>query len=1528
MQTLIQPSKPDNISNRYKFFIIFLLTSFLIPNFSNAAKTIPKVRLSVKPLDLSRAPKTEELMAAGQLGGQLYPTKDNLFHENSQSAIQSFPENGESRYSAGLEKNKAINLSFGKAIQAWNKHEYKKAAQLFKNHIEDYPDSPWVSEAVLHIGCDARYNGRYTEAEEKFRWIIEMNQGSRHIGKKMLQNKARQRLGVLKVLQNNFKEATEHFRKLKAESPDWRHRTYASHWIQRLSRYKKHQLAMLNCGVLALAELLEQDGKTSEADQVRRIYPASFKGYSLKDLAAIAAKYGYKVSGRRMQIADLKNFLLPAIVQISGRNAGDSGHYWIFEKIDNGILTLFDPQSHRRFHQQLDEFAREWGGVVIVFSDSESLPGLKLADHELENIYGGCCGVPAPEAPGCGSPRWLVNVVNMNLFVTDTPLWYNPPIGPPVSMTLSYNSQSAIVFNEPFGNKWQFNYGSYLMVDTGGSVIVVMPDGRRDVYIPDGGGGYLRPYQVFNTLTRVAENHFELRFPDDTLYRYKIPPGTSSLQPFLVEIRDAYGQSLTIGYDANEQLTMITDATGKVFTLTYNNDGLVAQVADPFGRVATFEYDTNRNLIKITDMGGYWSAFSYDGDVYLTSIENSRSRWEFKTEPADGIPENSDTYPPPDNIMWENYRITITNPVGNKEEYFYYGGTDDFSRGGYSWYVSPRDYIPWQSPEINNYNSDAPKTRYFLTRPTSGPWGEIGGIFYPEGGSVTYGYDYNAGGNRNSITDSHGHVIRLSYNDMGGITSITDPKFNVANITYAQNDVDITRIQDGLGTITVTYNDFHDITSITDRLGKTSTLAYNEFGQITSHTNALGIVTDYIYGSDHRFQEVRRAGQIQGSITYDPLGRVRTYTDATGLTLTYDYNSLNSVTKITYPDAKFDIATYSSCCPHLLDSVTDRTGRTNRYIYDELNRLVQIENAELGLIKAVYDANGNNVKLIDSNGNATVFVYDLDDRLVKKAYADGNEVAFDYDGEGLLTSRTNARGDTADYNYDANHNLLNISFSDGTQGVSFQYDNYNRTIQMQDGIGVTQYDYDKNSRLLSIDGPWANDIVTYQYDPLGRRTGLSPQGGQRVSYSYDDRNRLISIQTGVNAFAYAYSGTNPFVQSLTRPNGSVTTFQFDNLNRLTEISNKNSASQIINQYVYGYNQQDMRSSETISNGIPTTFLQNELITYNYNKVNQLQDATSPLKNFTYDADGNMTQGYTPDGNMFTALYDAENRLSSIEYIDSGGILHKAAYSYDGNDFLVRKIEYENSVIVNDLRFIRDGFLPLQERDGADNVVKEYLWGLNLGGGIGGLLNLKQEGQDYSYIYDGKGNVTALLDLNQVVIQAYGYDPFGTLLSKAGTADQPFQFSTKRYDEKTGLSYFGYRFYSSVLARWITRDPLNETGEINLYEFTLSNPVNFIDPMGLQTVHIPKPDPGKQPLNPGFLRPPTATEAKLFNWLMGRTPLRAEMNYCVSPLSPPGYPIRNHIPATKFPGEKILRVPLSFDQYPLDVQLNQLLNWLE
>ena len=1154
-------------------------------------------------------------------------------------------------------------------------------------------------------------------------------------------------------------------------------------------------------------------------------------------------------------------------MQITGKNIGDKGHYWVLEKVIDNSLELYDPQNRQRFMQTINEFANEWNGKALVLASkmTEKIPVKVLSASEMEESYGGCCGVPPPEdnlgpsggpsggppppppppggpppppgGPPCGSPIWEINMINMNLFMTDIPIWYTPPLGPPVMIRLSYNSQSAIAYSEPLGNKWQFNYGSYLVVDTGGNVTIFMPEGRRDVYTPNGQGGYTKPFGVFNTLTKIAENHYELRFPDDIVYVYNIPAGTSSLQPFLVEIRDAYGQKLTLGYNSSVQLTIITDALNRNTTITYNANGLIERVDDPFGRFATFEYDADRNLTRAVDMGGYWTQFSYDDDVYLTSIENERGRWNFYIEPADGI-SSYDVYPPPGDAMWESYRITITNPMGAKEEFFYYAIPD-----GYSWYVSPRDYVPFIDFNQNNQWL-APKTIYNFT--ILNQKGKISKIQYPEGGYREFQYD-SVTGYTTTITDYHGtdaggspitHSIHYTYNTYGRVTSFTDARNKTTTTTYYPNGVDAQAITNGLGTISYTYNNAHAVTSITDRMGYVTAFEYNSYGQLTSVTEAQGTpvqrIAENVYDPEtHKLLEMKRAGSTIMIFTYDSIGRIRTVTDSSDLTLTYDYNNLDQITKITYPDQKFEAVTYSTCCPRLIDSKTDRSGLTTYYTYDALKRLIQIQGPE-GTIGYEYDANGNRTKIIDSDHKTTSFQYDLDNRLIKRIYADGKFLTYTYDKAGLLTKFTNSRNIERNYSYDANHNFLTINYSDNTPDGTFTYDDYNRVITRTDGIGSWQYGYNANNRLTSVDGPWADDTITYQYDELGQLKNLIPQGGQIVTYNYDDIGRLTNIQSGTNTYTYGYTGTNPLIQSLTRPNGSITEYIYnDPLKRLTDLVNKTSSLQIINSYAYTYNALDVRSSETITNGTPITSFTEGLITYNYNNLNQLLSSTNPDKTFSHDDDGNMTRGYTPEGYVMNMIYDAENRLISAEYADSQSVVHRTEYFYSGDNLLAQIKRYENSLLVSDRRFVRDRFLVLQERNQNNNITREYTWGIGKGGGIGGLLNLNQEGVNYSYLYyDDKGNVTALIDSSQYVVATYTYDPFGKLMSKTGTVDQPYIFSTKEYDPETGLSYYGYRFYSPSVGRWITRDPLGETGGLNLYGFVGNNPVNRIDPLGL------------------------------------------------------------------------------------------------
>ena len=91
-----------------------------------------------------------------------------------------------------------------------------------------------------------------------------------------------------------------------------------------------------------------------------------------------------------------------------------------------------------------------------------------------------------------------------------------------------------------------------------------------------------------------------------------------------------------------------------------------------------------------------------------------------------------------------------------------------------------------------------------------------------------------------------------------------------------------------------------------------------------------------------------------------------------------------------------------------------------------------------------------------------------------------------------------------------------------------------------------------------------------------------------------------------------------------------------------------------------------------------------------------------------------------------------------------------------------------------------------------------------------------------------------IDESGNIVAAYEYGDFGRLISQSGSMADFFRhrFSTKYFDSETGLYYYGYRFYSPALMRWLNRDPIEEDGGLNPYGFCGNNAVSLYDMMGL------------------------------------------------------------------------------------------------
>ncbi len=243
--------------------------------------------------------------------------------------------------------------------------------------------------------------------------------------------------------------------------------------------------------------------------------------------------------------------------------------------------------------------------------------------------------------------------------------------------------------------------------------------------------------------------------------------------------------------------------------------------------------------------------------------------------------------------------------------------------------------------------------------------------------------------------------------------------------------------------------------------------------------------------------------------------------------------------------------------------------------------------------------------------------------------------------------------------------------------------------------------------------------------------------------------------------------------------------------------------------------------------------------------------------FEYDVDGNLT-----NNSVWSYSYDAENRLIGMEHraevIGMGMIAaadaRKLVFVYDYLGRRVRKTTYDgwngssySTIKLTDTKYLYDGWNLVAEFDVDETMtlLRVYTWGLDLtgsltgAGGIGGLLQIYDAGVSKTLLptYDGNGNVAAMVNATNstLILEAvYEYDPYGNLLRKEGAyaAENPIRFSTRYTDGESDLVYFGRRFYSTALGRFINRDPIEEQGGVNLYSLVQNNAINKWDYIGL------------------------------------------------------------------------------------------------
>ncbi|MBI3478006.1 MAG: RHS repeat-associated core domain-containing protein [Acidobacteria bacterium] len=727
----------------------------------------------------------------------------------------------------------------------------------------------------------------------------------------------------------------------------------------------------------------------------------------------------------------------------------------------------------------------------------------------------------------------------------------------------------------------------------------------------------------------------------------------------VIAIKDGSNNVTAIQRNGSGRPTAIVSPFGQTTTLTVDGNGFLTQVADPAGHTARFTNNSGGLMTSRTDANGNVYNYTYDGSGLLTNDSDPAGGFVSLTRTNTGTGYNvtkttasgrTTTYgvatgTPGEhftNIWPSGLQATVSDtPAGGQlsESSVLPDGTSSTStmtpdpRWGLQAPIASTGTLALgsltaSSSYARNVALAVPGNPFSLTSQTD--TAIVNGRTYTSAFTTptkTYLDTTAAGRTTTRVLDSLERLSKLQVSGMAAMKFTYDTKGRLSKVNFGPRITKLAYGSDGL------------LSSSTDPLNLTTTFTRDLAGRLTSTTLPDGRVINYNYDANGNLVAVTPPGKSPHDFSFTSVNLVSTYLPPAvtgGGPTTYGYNLDRDLTSVTRPDGQAINFSYDSA--GRLASTTTPTGVIS-YVYDSLTG--NLNSTSIGGGEAIaYSHDGplatsttwagtvagsvgraynNNFWVTSENingANTINFTYD-DDGLLKKA---GALVVSRNPKNGLIKGATLGKAkDTVTSNtfgeptaYSAKYGAA-VLFSD-----QFVRDAGGRIAQKTETIGGVQ------------------NVYGYSYDQAGRLVGVTTNGVNSSSYSYDtNSNRLVATTTSGTA-----TGT--------------------------------------------YDAQD----RALTYG-------NVSFTYSANGERVSRTAASQTTTYTYDVLGNLTAVHLPTGVNITYVVDARNRRVGKRV---NGALQNG-FLYDHNQ-LVAQLDGGNQIVSQFLYGTREASPDVMIRGGV------------------------------------------------------------------------------------------------------------------------------------------------------------------------------------------------------------------------------------